>query len=512
MPSTRYFRLVVAALTVAMCGAFALSAWHDRKATRAEAGDDLGEIARLMEEHTGAALLAGDLQLSRLQDLMGRRTPAQMAMPADGAALKRLTADLPMWDSVWIFDADARVRASSYDLPPGGMNVGDRAYYTALRDGAANFIGPLIWGRLRKEPFFTVSRRLQDQAGRFLGGIQVSLKASYFIDFYRNLSSVPDTVFAIYRDDGSLVMRSILPPGQETFPKPQLLLNQLARAPSGLYQAVTIYDDMERLWVYRRMAGQPLVVVAGIPVKQIFAGWRERTLRNGVIAAVILAAFLAVASKLSATLQREASLRARAEALLADKEILFQEIHHRVKNNLQIIASFLTMQAVHARDPAISAAFDEALSRLQSMGLVHQILYEQNQASEVSVDSYLCALAASVGQTYGAEGRGIAISIQAADIKLVLDQAVPLALLANEALTNALKHAFPDQRGGHIQMGLSREGDHMVFVLCDDGVGMTADAKRGLGMTILNSLTRQLEGRMAWSTGPGTRLTVTFPA
>jgi two-component sensor histidine kinase len=254
------------------------------------------------------------------------------------------------------------------------------------------------------------------------------------------------------------------------------------------------------------------VVVAGLPLDHVFASWRERTARNALIAVALLAAFLYIAQRLSNTLRREADLRARAETLLADKEVLFQEIHHRVKNNLQIIASFLTMQAVRSNDQNVASAFEEALSRLQSMALVHQILYEQNDAADVSMDAYLRALSDNIGQTYGADERHIRIRVDADDTRLALDQAVPLALLANEALTNALKHAFPAGRGGEVNIRLHRDSDGLSFSLADDGVGMPQTPGSGLGLTILNALARQLDGSLCWSRGPGTGMTVTFPA
>lgn len=511
MLSNRPLHIAVGVLTALVIGAFALSTWRDHHMSRIEAERELTEVVRLMEEHTAAALHLANLQLSRVVDLMGGRMPNQLGGLADHDGLVRLTRELPVADSAWVFDADGNMRATSYDLPPRGLNVSDRAYYTALREGAAGFISPLFWGRLRREPFFAVSRRIENSKGAFVGGVQVSVKAAYFTDFYRSLSPEPGAVFAIYKDDGSLVMRSVLPPGQESFPKPQILLDHLAKAPAGVYQAVTVYDEVERLWAYRRIAGHPMVVVTGLPVTRVLAGWRERTLRNGIIATVVLAAFLTIARLLAHTLRREAALRGRAEGLLAEKEMLFQEIHHRVKNNLQIIASFLTMQAVHSRDAATAAAFEEALSRLQSMGLVHQILYEQHEATVVSMDAYLRALGTTIGQTFGAESRGIAIEVAPSDTRLAMDQAVPLALLANEALTNALKHAFPPGQGGSIRMELAERDGALTFTLADDGIGMPEDAKSGLGMTILSALARQLGGSLEWDVGPGTRLTVTVP-
>jgi two-component sensor histidine kinase len=514
MLNIRPLRTLAITVTLFVIAAFGLSTARDYQLSRQEAESGLLEISRLMEEHTRAALLTGFLQISRAAEVAAGRRPEDMGGDQDRAALARLGAGLPFADSIWVFDAAGTARASSHKLPATPLSASDRAYFTALRDGAKEFVSPLIWGRVISGSFVALSRRLEDADGHFLGGIEVSIRSSYFTDFYRTLHPDRDAVFAIYKDDGSLVMRSTLPPGQEHFPVPSQLLERLPHSPTGAYTTRSEQDGIRRLYAYRRLPDQPLVVVAGLPVDHVFAAWRERSARNAFIAAALLAAFLHIAQRLAGTLRREADLRSRAEGLLAEKDVLFQEIHHRVKNNLQIIASFLTMQAVRAGDPKVSAAFEEALTRLQSMALVHQILYEQNEATEVSMAGYLRALSASIGQTYGADERAIHIRVDTDDTRLPLDQAVPLALLANEALTNALKHAYPPGRSGEVRVRLARDGTGLAFSLSDDGIGMTKTpgSGAGLGMTILNALARQLGGHLSWGGGTGTSMTVHIPA
>lgn len=511
MPRICPLFLMVSALTAMVSGAFVLSAWRDHEATRREAQASLTGMARLMEEHTAAAFLASELQICRIQDMMGQRPPSQ-ATDADAKALRRLIGDWPMVQSAWVFDSDATMRATTYDIAPETMNVGDRAYYTALRDGAARFVSPLIWAKLKPVPLFALSRRLEHPDGSFAGGIVLSVQSNYFIDFYRRLSQHPGAEFGIYKNDGNMVMRSPLPAGHENAARPQALLDHIAQGPNGSYITRSEQDGTVRLYAYRSMTDYPLTVIAGLAVDDVFADWRDRTVRNGLLAAAILAAFLAIAHRLAATLRRESNLRTHAETLLADKEMLFQEVHHRVKNNLHVVNSFLSMQAMRASDPATVAALEEALSRVRSMALVHQTLYQQNEASEVSMDAYLRALVAHLTQACGSAARGIDITVDAADITLSMDKAVPLALVTNEALTNALKHAFPGGRGGSIRAGLRRDGGHLVFSLRDNGIGMESGAGPGLGTTILGALTRQLRGELSWRQQDGTCLEIRFPA
>lgn len=513
MRLTRHLRLFSYLLAALAVGVFAISAAVDFRRTQRDAEADLATATRLLEENCRAAIITSRLQLARIADLIGGQTPAALiANPAVSSALRRIAEDLPMTSLIWITDHDGWIRTSSRWPVPPPTRVDDRAYFTALRDGTSDYASQLIWGRVNPAPVLVVGRRIPTPDGHFAGSIQMSIKNSYFQDFYRSLDPAPGVIFAIYRDNGELVMRSELPLDQQAFEVPQDLMQHLSKADTGTYYGRSAVDGIERLQAYRRVAGHPLVVVAGMPRQSLFAPWRNRTLRNGGLAAVLLAVILMIAHRLDTTLRREATLRERAEALLADKEMLFQEVHHRVKNNMQIVASFLTMQAMRSNDRTVATAFEEALSRLQSMALVHQILYEGNEAAELAMDAYLKALATSVGKTFGASERGIRIDVVPGQTLLGLNKAVPLALLANEALTNALKHAFPRGRRGTIRAQVSREDDVIRLIVSDDGIGTPPGAHPGLGMSILAALVRQLHGHLQWGKGPGTEMCVIVPA
>ncbi|CAA7625095.1 sensor histidine kinase [Magnetospirillum sp. UT-4] len=518
MTSLRLLRLIKLLFSVALAVGYGLFVWRDHASVRAEAEKGLMEIARLMEEHTRAALLAGSLQLSRIADRIGERPLADLAESReDWESIKRLIAEIPNSDSVWIADENGQLALTTFKPGRVRLDVSDRAYFTAARDGAREYVSPMIWGKVYGGYYFAMSRRLEYPDGRFRGVVQVSLRTEYFTDFYRTLRPEDGATFSIFRVEGDQVARYPLPPpGTEKFAPPTELLDGYVKADSGSFVTNSRFDGIERLFVYRQVAGQPLIVVTGLPNKVIFAAWRERALNTGLFAAAVLAGVMLTLRQLSQSLAREAGERAHAQALLADKQVLFQEIHHRVKNNLQIVSSFLTMQALRA-DPATARAFDEALSRIRSMGLVHQTLYEQHEASEVSMGDYLRALAASVGDSHGAAERGIAVRVDTDGTRLPLDQAVPLALLANEALNNALKHAFPEGGGGHIHIGLHREGDTIRFAVEDDGIGLGSGAKStagsGLGLPILKALAKQLDGELDFTRRQrGTRVGILFKA
>src|SRR3712207_6822802 len=141
----------------------------------------------------------------------------------------------------------------------------------------------------------------------------------------------------------------------------------------------------------------------------------------------------------------QAQLQQANESLgqaLADKVVLLQEIHHRVKNNLQVTTSLLQMQARRFTDPNVKAAFRETQDRLRSIGLIHDLLYRKDQDGMIDLRDYLSRLLEELSATYGASARGIAVDLDAEPIEIDLDRGPPLALAITEAIINAFKHAF----------------------------------------------------------------------
>ncbi len=200
---------------------------------------------------------------------------------------------------------------------------------------------------------------------------------------------------------------------------------------------------------------------------------------------------------------------------LSDKEMLLTEVHHRVKNNLQVISSFLRLQSRALSDSPASDALQQSEKRVLSMALLHEHLYRTPNLGHVDFGDYVRALAADLLETYGHTGDPPAIAIDVNLPGLKVETAVPLGLLLNEAITNALKHAFADGRQGHISVHLSRDRAKGMLRVTDDGVGFpasVAESPSTVGLQIIQSLIRQLGGRARFETGGGTRLILEFVA
>jgi PAS domain S-box-containing protein len=204
-------------------------------------------------------------------------------------------------------------------------------------------------------------------------------------------------------------------------------------------------------------------------------------------------------------------------ASLKEKEVLLREIQHRVKNNLQVIASLHSLQADSIKDPAALAVFQESRNRILSLALVHEMLYHMRDMSRINFHEYIRKLAANVFQSYGIGPERIVLRLDAEPIALELDQAIPCGLIINELISNSLKHAFPAGRRGEIAIGLHRRAPSQVeLTVGDNGVGMpkNVDYRRSdsLGLQLVQTLTDQLDAAVEKTNSHGTRFRITFQA
>lgn len=222
--------------------------------------------------------------------------------------------------------------------------------------------------------------------------------------------------------------------------------------------------------------------------------------------------FVCVAQDLTARKALEQQLRGS----IRDQELLLREIHHRVKNSLQVISSLLALQARDVTDPAVLDLFQESQDRIQSLVFIHDQLYRTRQRGQVDLRAYLGLLATHLAQVYATRaGSPVALSVAIEPISLDIDRAQACGLLVNELLTNAYKHAFSGRDGGKLNLSCRRtESDHVILEVQDDGHGFAtaAPGERGerIGMTLIETLVRQLHGTLQVEHHPGARVRVTF--
>ena len=198
---------------------------------------------------------------------------------------------------------------------------------------------------------------------------------------------------------------------------------------------------------------------------------------------------------------------------LGEKELMLKEIHHRVKNNLQVVSSLLRLQADKIEDKTIAEYFKLSEQRVKSMGLIHQQLYKTKDLSRINFKEYMSELCSYLHFAYDTTNR-IKIDFNLEEIYFGIDTALPCGLIINELFTNAVKHAFPDERTGNIYIGLCRnsEGEYCLTIK-DNGKGIkNLDFKNSssLGMELVNTLTEQLDGEIFINSDNGTEIQLKF--
>ncbi len=224
-------------------------------------------------------------------------------------------------------------------------------------------------------------------------------------------------------------------------------------------------------------------------------------------------------SKLNADLLSEISERRRAEELLQaslqEKDVLLKEVYHRVKNNLQIISSLLSLQTRTVTDPTTLDVLNDSQNRVRSMALIHEKLYQSDNLAQVNFREYLHSLVPSLLRSYHHSGGAISLQLDAEDIPLPLESAIPCGLIVNELVTNALKYAFPGERSGTLRVELHRNAEQMnLLLVADDGVGLPPGLDvhhaSSLGLQLVNSLVAQLEGSLACDCQAGAAFVISF--
>jgi PAS domain S-box-containing protein len=205
----------------------------------------------------------------------------------------------------------------------------------------------------------------------------------------------------------------------------------------------------------------------------------------------------------------------RIEAALKEKEVLLGEVHHRVKNNLQIIHSLLYLQAAKVKDESLAKLLRESQNRIKSMALIHQTLYESKDFARVDFGLFLDTLVPTLVSSYAIETSKVTLAIDAAEASLPISAAIPCGLIVNELISNALKHAFPDGRRGGIAVDLRRErGRTIVLSVRDDGVGLPAefdlDTAATLGLQLVRLLADQLGAEIDVHRSNPTRFNLRF--
>ena len=218
----------------------------------------------------------------------------------------------------------------------------------------------------------------------------------------------------------------------------------------------------------------------------------------------------AVISDISESKRAEEALKRS----LAEKDILLREVHHRVKNNMQVIASLMDLQSATIKNEDARTALRESKTRIQFMARLHQQLYQSQDLAHIHVAEFFRHISQFLQQTYSMNR--ITMKDRVEDIALDIDTAIPCGLIVNELVTNAFKHAFSADAGGEVSICMKRDGDEYELCVCNTGTplppGLDIQHVESLGLRLVQLLTRQLGGKLVVESGENTAFKIRFPA
>lgn len=212
---------------------------------------------------------------------------------------------------------------------------------------------------------------------------------------------------------------------------------------------------------------------------------------------------------------RRKRMEEKVNSSLKEKEVLLKEIHHRVKNNLQVISSLLNLQSQQIQDPAVLAAFRESQDRVRTMALIHEKLYQSDNLAEIEFSQYINNLSAYLIRSYRANSANVRLNIACDPIFLDIDTSMPCGLILNELISNALKYAFPENRPGEIWIEMHLAENHQInLVVADNGIGFGPNFDplntSSLGLQLVTALVSQLGGELRFENSTGTRVEISF--
>jgi PAS domain S-box-containing protein len=227
--------------------------------------------------------------------------------------------------------------------------------------------------------------------------------------------------------------------------------------------------------------------------------------------------FLAIIGNISERKRNEVALLKSEEELrtsLDEKVALLREVHHRVKNNLQIISSLINLEARRMPSPEVLSFLNDTQSRIRAMALLHEALYGSENLARVNVPRYVDGLCAHIARSYNSANRRIKLCLEVEDVGLPMERIIPLGLIINELVSNAYKYAFANRTDGEVTVRLHVEEERCILTVMDNGVGLPPDYDPGkattLGLRLVLNLTRQLDGHFAIHRDSGARFEIDF--
>ena len=451
------------------------------------------------------------------------------------------------------FDADGRLQCAAASVR-AGPPIRDRPWFARLRAGEPATAASAQPGRYGVGPALLTAARFEDAQGDFAG----ALVAVISVDSLRpdvSDPTLPGGAEAALLDPAGRLVAATDSAAFASLPKDWQLK---ARSPGGLYYHARAPDGADRIHAVAPLVGDDLFITLSTPAEG-FWSWTRLNALSGVALPLLawIAAWAAVwvvadrvvirwlnylgriaaiyakgrftvrpvqaADAPSEIRDLAITLDAMAQAIivrdtslresLAQKDTMMREIHHRVKNNLQVITSLLNMQQRALTDPAAREAMIDTRQRIGALALIYRALYQSADLRRVDVREFLEALVVQLSSGEGGRAQDIQTELAADDMEVDPDKLAPLALFAVEAITNARKHAF-SEAGGRIKINFTVQSEFAILEVSDNGRGYPPeDPTPGVGRTLMSAFARQLRGDMSIMAvdGGGASVRLAFP-
>ncbi len=495
---------VCAALIVAVAGT---GFYIDYRQESAHAEDIARRITKILAEHATRTIEAGIVVGERVAEALAEHgiadTPDQWRHVFGSAAA------LPQIRSLVVLDMAGHQVATAQGVPDPDLTPADAMrLVVAAREAAGQNAVQRLSPDDNGAAALVITRPVRSDDGTITGVVVLRLDREYFRKFYSSVDVGPQGVIGIVWDDGALLLRTPAPPRWS----PTVMRDVITMSSSEPTIRLSAVDGVERMVVADLLPNLPIRVYTGLAEDDYLANWRSDLLFIREIAAGVVLLMAGLGWLLWRAARREERLVGTLEQAIHEKALLFQEIHHRVKNNLQVVSGLVAMQASGTLDPVARGSLEDLVGRIASIGQVHEVLYRYEEADSVSLQSLLGRLSRAIVRYHKAEGR-VDLSVDAGNCRLDLRRAIPVALIANEAIANAFKHGFPDGRRGTVTVRCRVIAGHYVLRIADDGVGIAPDAptKDTLGTRLIRSLATQVLGTCTTTSHHGTLFELRFP-
>lgn len=484
---------------------FGFAAYRDWTDVRAEAETQVAHVRDVLVEHAQRVFKTHELAALATRDRI-RRSPAAQPDDIHGFLLS-LAGAFPEIASISVIDAEGRLLASSAREADAPVSYADAEWFRRLRDGEVSRVVAADPAQTAvAQGLFTLSFRHDDPEGGFDGAVRLAISPGYFNIFHADIA--PERgVITLFHENGDMLSR--YPPDvamASDLTQDDAFREAVAQAPSGLITYRSRGDGEQRLYGYAQVGAYPVYLAYGLGRSDMRGIWLGRLGSYAgffIPAGAALLVLALFAWRNHRELEDTVELRTQAlSSAIAEKNQLLKEVHHRVKNNMQIISSLIRMQERVHTSP------DETIRRVQAMALVHDLIYSHGDFASVNLAAYAHRLVEGVrrGRDDPPE-----FDLQLEPVTIALDRAMPFALILSEVVSNAASHTFCED-ASPITIVLRREGDEIELCVDDEGEGQNPEIDgRGFGLRLIKSLAVQLGASMTYERRHGAIFRLRFP-